>query len=79
MGTPWRRRNFPPGAWETAVMRQSVRQTRARRADRKSRAAIFYIERIQKPLSPSRCFPILPGRSEFIGATRSISKAASVR
>jgi hypothetical protein len=44
MGTPWRRRHFPTGAWETAVMRQSVRQTRARRADRKSRPAIFYVE-----------------------------------
>lgn len=61
MGTPWRGRHFPPGAWETAVMRQSGRQTRARRADRKSRPAIFYIERNPKTVKSIAMFPYIVG------------------
>ena len=45
-----------PGAWETAVMRQSARRTRARRADRKSRPAIFYIERNPKTVQSIATF-----------------------
>ena len=58
MGTPWMGAIFRPGAWETAVMRQSARRTRARRADRKSRAAIFYIERNPKTVSVHRDVPL---------------------
>jgi hypothetical protein len=56
MGTPWMGAIFRPGAWETAVMRQSARRTRARRADRKSRAAIFYIERNPKTVQSIAMF-----------------------
>ena len=48
MGTPRAGATFRPSVWETAIMRQSVRQTRARWADRKSRPPIFYFERNPK-------------------------------
>jgi hypothetical protein len=47
---------FRPRAWVTAVMRQSARRTRARRADRKSRPAIFYIERNPKTVQSIATF-----------------------
>ena len=52
-------RHFSPGAWGTAFMRQSVPQTRARRADRKSRPAIFYIERNPKTVESIAMFPYI--------------------
>jgi len=59
VGTPWAGAIFRPGAWETAVMRQSARQMRARRADRKSRPAIFYFERNPKTVQSIATFPYI--------------------
>lgn len=58
MVTPRAGATFRAGAWETAVMRQSVRQTRARRARQKSRPGIFYIERNPKTVQSIATFPL---------------------